>query len=67
MDAHAQKQGWTWPVAAPVGTMLRDYEVVIWATKIAFDANGVITYRAGPGSGTDDEFRTVLKQLAVSG
>ena len=67
LDAHGKKQGWAWPVASPVGTMLRDYEVTIWATKIAFDANGVITYRAGPGMGTDDEFRKALQQLAVSG
>ncbi len=67
LDTYGKKDGWTWPVAYPVGTMLRDQEVAIWATKIAFDSNGVITYRAGPGEGTDEEFRNVLQQLATSG
>ena len=67
LDKQRQEQGWLWPVAMPVGTMLRDQGIVIWATKIAFDSNGVITYRAGPAQGTDDDFRTVLGQLAASG
>ena len=66
LEVERQKEGWTWPVAFPVGTMLRDHKVVMWSTKIAFDSNGVITYRAGPGAGTDEEFRRVLQELAAS-
>ena len=61
LDAHGQKQNWPFPVAMPVGTMLRDYSVAIWAEKIAFDSSGVITYRAGPGRGTDEEFRAMVQ------
>jgi hypothetical protein len=66
LNEHAQEVGWTWPVAYPLGTMLQDYHVVIHATKIAFDSNGVITYRAGPGEGTDEEFHEVFQKLAPS-
>lgn len=66
MAEHAQKEGWTWPVAFPVGTMLRDYGVGIYSTKIAFDSRGVITYTAGPGEGTDDDFRKAFQKLAAS-
>jgi len=58
--------GWTGPVAYPVGTMLRDYEVVIYSNKFAIDSKGVITYRAGPHEGTDDDFRRELKKLAAA-
>ncbi len=67
LKAHREKQGWYWPVAHPVGTMLRDYRIVISSVKIAFDSSGVITYRAGFGEGSDDDFRKVLKNLAASG
>ena len=65
--AHREKQEWEWPVAQPVGTMLRDYRIVISSVKIDFDSKGVITYRAGFGEGSDEEFRRVLKNLAASG
>jgi hypothetical protein len=55
-----------WPVAYPVGTMLRDYEVIIYSNKIAFDSRGVITYRSGPGEGTDEDFRRAFQTLAAS-
>ena len=35
LKAHREKQGWEWPVAHPVGTMLRDYRIVISSVKIA--------------------------------
>ena len=67
VEEFGQNQGWLWPVAYPVGTMLRDYRIVISSTKVAFDSRGIITYRAGFGEGSDDEFRKVLQNLAGSG
>ena len=29
LQKHREGQGWTWPVAHPVGTMVRDYRIVI--------------------------------------
>ena len=66
MQKHREKEGWYWPVAHPVGTMVRDYRIVISSVKIAFDSRGVITYRAGFGEGSDDDFRKVLQNLAAS-
>lgn len=66
MAEHAQQEGWTWPVAYPIGTMLRDLGVGIYSTKIAFDSRGVITYAAGSGEGTDEDFRRVFQKLAAS-
>jgi hypothetical protein len=66
MGEHAKMEGWTWPVAYPGGTMLRDYGVGIHSTKMAFDSKGVITYTAGPGEGTDEDFRKVFQKLAAS-
>ena len=66
LTEHAQEQGWPWPVAYPVGSLLRDLGVGIYSTKIAFDSRGVITYTAGPGEGTDEDFRRVFQNLAAS-
>jgi hypothetical protein len=66
LNEHAHEEGWTWPVAYPLGTMLQDYRVVIHSTKVAFGSNGVITYRAGPGEGTDEQFHEVFQKLASS-
>ena len=55
------------PVAQPVGNMLQDLEVLQRSTKIAFDASGVITYRARFGQGNTEEWRQVFEELAESG
>lgn len=64
LEQFMMDQGYTWPVAAPGGSMLRDLNVVIRSTKIAIDANGVITYRATFGQGGEDEWREVFEELA---
>ncbi len=66
LEAHRVKQGWYWPIAHPVGPMLRDFRIVISSVKIAFDSRGVITYRAGFGESSDDDFRKVFQNLAAS-
>lgn len=63
---HIREAGLTWPVAHPVGTMLRDYRIIIQGTKIAFDSRGVIIYRAGFGDGAKEDFRRVFQKLAAS-
>ena len=47
--------------------MVRDYRIVIPSVKTSFDSRGVITYRAGFGEGSDDDFRKVLQNLVASG
>ena len=65
-EEHLREQGVTLPVAFPLGTMLRDYRIVITSTKIAFDSRGVVTYRAGFGEGTKEDLLRVVQELAAS-
>ena len=64
LESFRQREGHPWPVAAPEGSMLRDLNVVIRSTKIAFDADGIITYRATFGDADPDEWRQVFEELA---
>ena len=67
LDNYRQQEGYPWPVAEPVGGMLKDLRIVVQSTKIAFDSNGVITYRDGYGRGDPGTWREVFEQLAESG
>ena len=62
-----EQENWPWLIGEPLGTMARDYRIVISSTKIAFDSRGVIIYRAGFGEGDDEEFRQVFNKLVASG
>jgi hypothetical protein len=66
LEGFATVQGYPWPVAKPVGNMLQELEVLQRSTKIAFDANGVITYRASYGQGGPEEWRQVFQELTDS-
>ena len=48
------KRGYPFPVAVPQGQMLRDLNITIQSTKVAFDSRGVIVHRAPMGSGLKD-------------
>lgn len=66
LERYRQDQGYPWPVATGEGDILRDLDVLVQSTKIAFDANGVITYRDGYGRGDPEEWRRVFQELATS-
>ena len=53
-------------LALPVGNMLRDFRVTSQSTKVAIDANGIITYRRGYGQGNSSDWPAVLQALADS-
>ena len=53
-------------LALPIGNMLRDFRVTSQSTKVAIDANGIITYRAGYGQGRSSDWPDVLQALADS-
>lgn len=57
---------WQWPAGQAVGTMTRDYRIIISSIKVAFDSRGVIIYRGGFGEGSDDDWRQVFQNLAAS-
>ena len=64
LESFRQREQHPWPVAAPEASMLRDLNVAIRSTKIAFDADGIITYRATFGDADPDEWRQVFEDLA---
>ena len=64
LERFRQEQGYPWPVATPVGDLLRDFEVLVQSTKVAFDSHGVIVYRAGYGQGGLEEWRQGFEELA---
>ena len=64
LESFRQREEHPWPVAAPEGSMLRDLNVTIRSTKIAFDADGIITYRATFGDADPEEWRQVFEDLA---
>ena len=66
LESYRLEQGYIWPVAAPEGSMLRDLNVAIRSTKIAFDADGIIRYRATFGDADVDEWRELFAQLVAS-
>ena len=66
LESYREQQGYPWPVAEPVGTMLRDLRVLQQSTKIALDSRGVIIYREGYGRGDPDTWRQVFQELAAS-
>ena len=65
LESYRQKQGHPWPVANPTdGAILQTLGVTVQSTKIAFDGNGVITYRDGFGDGDPEVWRQVFADLA---
>lgn len=64
LEAYRQQQAYPWPMATAGRGMLADLNVRVQSTKIAFDRNGVIVYRAGYGQGDVEEWARVMKQLA---
>ena len=67
LEKQRQKEGYPWLVAEPLGSMLRDMEVLVQSTKIAIDAKGVIVYRDGYGQGGGDVWRQAFQKLAAAG
>ena len=66
MEQYRERQGYPWPVAEPIDKMLIDLRVLQQSTKIAVDARGIITYRAGYGRGDPDTWWQVFQGLAKS-
>ncbi len=62
--AYRDNAGHVWPVALAGPRMLADLRINTQAYKIALDADGVITYRAGYGSGDAQTWREVMADLS---
>lgn len=65
LENYRQKQGHPWPVANPTDPgVYQSLGVTVQSTKIAFDGQGVITYRDGFGGGDPTVWRETLADLA---
>ena len=66
LESNREKNGYPWPVAnvANESQALANLNISKQSTKIAFNANGIITYRDGFGGGGTDTWRQVFTDLA---
>ena len=62
--AYRDGQGQPWPVSVAGPGMLADLRITTQAFKLALDPDGVVTYRAGFGSGNPEVWRAVIADLA---
>ncbi len=66
LESYRAREGHPWQVAMGNRRMLPDLNVLRQDTKVAFDANGLITYRQSYGRGTAEMYHQVLAALAGS-
>ena len=66
LQGYQNESGHAGTVARAAGNMVRNFRVTQQSTKVAIDANGVITYRSGFGRGGPAEWAAVLQELANS-
>lgn len=64
LTTYRDKNEYPWPIAYPSQGTLKSLRVVSQASKIAIDADGVITYRDGYGRGSDQAWKEVFEGLA---
>ncbi len=66
LESHREQNGYPWPVAniANEPGALAELNVASQSTKIAFNSEGVITYRDGFGGGNADAWHQVFADLA---
>ncbi len=53
LEAYRKQQGYPWPIAETDPKNLASLRVLQQSTKIAFDSNGLITYRQAHGVDPD--------------
>ena len=63
LEAYRESQEYPWPMAFPGAGMLPDFRVITQSTKVAFDGQGIITYRDGYGGGGEETWRKVFEGL----
>ena len=64
LEKYRDDQGYPWPIGIPEGNMLADFRILTQSTKIAFDENGIITYRDGYGQGNPEIWGSVFSELS---
>lgn len=59
-----EQQGYAFGLATTDARTLAAFNYVGRSSKFGVDRNGIITYRAGYGEGSDAEWRTLFQRLA---
>ena len=59
----ANTQDYPWPVGQADFHIVKAFGVKVQSTKFAINASGYITYRAGFGQGTNEQWKKVFKSL----
>ena len=65
MEKYRIEQGYPWPVAQTPPKTLQKLRVLQQSTKLAFDSQGIITYRQSHG-GDPDIWRKVFQDLVAT-
>lgn len=64
LESYRDAQGYPWPIGLTERDTLENLRVFTQSTKIAFDKNGIITYRDGYGQGNPEIWRNVFSELS---
>ncbi len=64
--SYKESQGFYWPMAETEREILRSYNIVSQASKVAIDRNGVIVSRSSYESDSERSWRELLESLAGS-
>ena len=65
LERYREEKGHPWPIATTPSDDMASLGVTTQSTKIAFDSQGIITYRDGMGAGDDEEWDGVFMDLAA--
>ncbi len=64
LESYRDDQGYPWPIGLTERDTLADLRVLTQSTKIAFDENGIITYRDGYGRGNPETWGKIFSELS---
>ena len=65
-DDFSEQLSLTFPIVYTGAMMVPDFDVRRQATKIAFDANGIIIFRANYGEAKSVDYENLLSEMAAS-
>ena len=63
IESFRESRGYTWTVAKANPDFFKDYRILIRATKVAVDTDGVIIWREGYGTTSAERWHQVFKDL----
>ena len=64
IESFRESRGHPWTVAKADPGFFADYRILIRATKVAVDTDGVIIWREGYGTTSAEQWRQVFQELA---